>query len=108
MTKWTLNQTWKYCLKMWKWIAEQVQKNNVWYIEELKQQWLQEHKFSKNLCNNCFFCDYNEQDDCSGCPGKLVTKSFDCCNHAYHFVHSPIKFYKKLLQLDKKRRHKND
>ena len=104
----TLNQTWKNCLRMWKWIDKE-------YIcgmdvEVMKCDWLD--KYKPDLCHasNCFFCQYasehNKEGDvlCVNCPGRLVSKFFNCTNKSYHYLRHPKKFYKKLLELDAKRK----
>lgn len=105
----TLNQIWKNCLRMWKWI------DKVWApgmdVVSMKEEWLREHMPDVWLMSNCFFCEYNEDHQkrmgCGACPGKLVSKSFHCYDHpTYHHEKYPKKFYKKLLQLDAKRRAK--
>ena len=47
--KLTLNQTWVLCLKMWKWIAEQVKAGNEDDIEDLKEQWLKKNGWEGEL-----------------------------------------------------------
>lgn len=103
----TLNQIWKNCLRMWKWIAK------VWKpgmdVESLKNQWLWKRFPELNVNSNCFFCDYQVSKNgftlhCFSCPGILVNKRFNCQNKSYHYRHYPRKFYKKLLQLDAKRK----
>lgn len=109
--KLTLNRTWKLCLAMWKWITETWKPGmNVYY---LKGQWLQAHDYEiKNIISDCFFCNYDvnhrkdEEFECSSCPGKLVSKRFNCCRLSYCHNIKPLKFYKKLLQLDAKRKSK--
>lgn len=105
----TLNQTWKNCLRMWKWIVKQVKKGRT-NVENLKEEWLEEHEFTNPLWSDCFFCDYDAQHSsgndecCSKCPGRLVSKSFNCMESGYDYQDRPEKFYQKLLQLDAKRR----
>jgi hypothetical protein len=113
----TLNQTWTLCLKMWKWIAEH------WVeiedgVETLKAQWLKDNGYEyddwPNSC--CFFCEYAMQKSsdkdfwecCDFCPGRLVNKRFNCFNKTYCFHMYPLKFYKKLLELNRKRKEKSN
>jgi hypothetical protein len=105
----TLNQTWKNCLRMWKWIDKTWQLGMD--IEALKEEWLNKYKPQLEIDSNCFFCDYEAQHNtneillcCKFCPGKLVSSRFSCMNKTYHYQNHPKKFYKKLLQLDAKRR----
>lgn len=110
--KLTLNQAWKVCLRMWKWIVEQRQKGRNDDVGDLKDEWFetQQKKYSRiDICAGCFFCEYDVQnndicDECLRCPGRLVSKSFNCCHSAYDCYTEQAKFYKKLLQLDAKRR----
>lgn len=114
--KMILDQTWKNCLRMWKWIAE------TWKpgmnVCTLKRQWLKKFwKKEKNPHVECFFCEYNQYnlcnirgvDDpfhsgCQQCPGILVSTRFHCGRTTYYYRDKPKKFYQKLLQLDVKRR----
>ena len=103
MTKYTLDETWKHCLEMWAWIAEQIKANPDLCIESLKSEWLREHDFDI-ITGNCFFCYYAVGGDCKDCPGRLVDFGFNCTNSEYNYWRFPIKFYEKLLELDKKRK----
>jgi len=100
----TLNETWKNCLAMWKWIAEQIRGGSKLSVEELKEKWLKEHGF-ENIEENCFFCDYDlgYDDDCMQCPARLVDPDFHCDRVEYNWEAEPIKFYEKLVALDKER-----
>lgn len=108
----TLNQTWKNCLQMWKWIDE------VWDlemdVEKLKWQWLKEHGNPK-VHFGCFFCEYQEKNDpigdirgslwdkssgCQHCPGVIVDPHFHCENEQCHYLEDPKGFYQILLELD--------
>ena len=48
MKKLNLNETWRLCLKMWKWIAKESKKNFSFSVFGLKEQWLEENGF-KNV-----------------------------------------------------------
>lgn len=108
----TLAQTWKYCLQMWKDVADEYEKyNQQIFVSDLKTQWIKNHGFClQNTWSDCFFCDYaNRQKDTScktDCPGALVAPHFFCGNSAYNYSTKPRKFYQKLLRMDKKRRKK--
>lgn len=107
MKKLTLAKTWSECLKMWKWVAAQSNKTRK-DVGALKRKWLKVHS---SMCPsaNCFFCEYVEQGgstDCKGCPGKLVSKRFSCMNKTYDYERRPKAFYKKLVELNKKRKEK--
>lgn len=109
----TLNQTWALCLRQWKWVIKKLaQMDNmtpdelVLIIDNLKEQWLDEHGFNKNtLACNCFFCEYSRQNRsmCESCPGRLVSRRFYCECKTYDYQRRPGKFYKKLLTLNAKR-----
>ena len=104
--KLTLNQTWTLCLRQWKWIIKQLDAGSVECIANLKEQWTKQNEYGINRINaNCFFCEYASRHlDCTqSCPGKLVSKQFDCENSSYIYRIKPRKFYKKLLELNKKR-----
>lgn len=115
----TIDQTWKNCLRMWKWI------NTEWKpgmkSKELKEQWFEKFwRDKKQIELHCFFCEYHIKHDslgsireadrplsqgCQHCPGVLVNKCFHCERKSYNWW-GPKTFYKKLLQLDAKRRAK--
>ena len=104
--KLNLNETWKLCLKMCKWVAENCGGGEL--VDCLKDQWCIEHNFvgKKQLTNNCFFCNYVREKgrvDCGFCPGRKVDPEFNCCNREYGYSSKPKTFYKKLVQLNKKR-----
>ena len=105
--KLTLDETWKYCLAMYKWIARQCElllsAPTVISIGRLKCKWLEEHGFS-NIEFDCFFCDYRVEKhrmDCRACPGKKVDRNFSCIDSLYSYYGQPTLFYKKLLELNK-------
>jgi len=111
MKRMTLNQTWKECLRMWKWIAGQRNKGSTLDVEGLKEQWLVDHGYDPGVIYfQCFFCGYagirQHGDFCcvNRCPGRLVSERFDCVADAYHYKYESIKFYQKLLELDAKRK----
>lgn len=101
--KLTLNQTWKYCLRMWKWITEQIKKGNKASIWTLKEEWLKNNGFkNKRIRDKCFFCNYCHQY-CEKCPACLIEGDFYCMDLDYDYIIEPIKFYNKLIQLNEKR-----
>lgn len=105
--KLTLNQTWKYCLEMWEWVAEQIKQGTDLDVDALKEKWLRKYTHIRSLYNDCFFCEYLKrhctEGDCSTCPGKLVNKRFYCNNQTYHYDRKPLKFYQKLVKMNEKR-----
>jgi len=114
MKRLTLDKTWELCLKQWRWIIKQRKKHSTKNINVLKGMWLEKHKFNL-VVSGCFFCGYcvthegwNSSSSSSGgcliCPGKKIDKTFDCQCLDYHFFYKPEKFYKKLLELNRKRK----
>ncbi len=112
--KYSLNQIWKLCIKMWKYVVEQNKR-----VISAKEDWLKNNDFELfDVDSDCFFCEWTKQmidkipDDydvdnrCQLCPGRLVDKKFDCCGSKYHYLRHPRKFLKKVLVLNKKRRSK--
>ena len=107
MKKRTLNQTWTLCLRMWRWIVKMKAKNNRRWISTLKSQWLHLNNVKIEGSHNCFFCELsNRHSSCVRCPGKLVTRSFNCTNIMYHYKNQPAAFYKELLRLNRIRKTK--
>ena len=108
-----LDRSWKNCLRMWKWISENLpvgflkfsmpEKEDV--IKFLKEQWLRENKFTNYIINACFFCEYDRyhQNDCCTCPARLVDSGFHCDDNKQSYRFNPIKFYIRLLELYIKR-----
>ena len=106
MKRLTLNETWKLCLSMWRWIARQWKKRNI-SADGLKEEWLDNHGFAyEGIDKDCFFCKYTQQNndgDCDACPGKMVSERFSCTKITHHYQYKPIAFYNKLVSLNRKR-----
>lgn len=121
--KMSLGQTWKNCLSMWRWIAKEVRKHKGWKywsykkrrlrVIELKSEWTDAHGFD-NIEFNCFFCDYAVDSratgcwcirglGCKWCPARKIDSNFDCSHTPYDYTKYPIKFYNKLVSLNRKR-----
>ena len=109
-----LDRTWKNCLRMWKWISE-TRKPGM-NVCDLKDQWLKENHFTRKIEWECFFCEWaitHGQDcadmyqGCPHCPGTMVSSRFKCSVKAYRFDRNPKAFYRKLVELDKKRKGTN-
>ncbi|KKN77624.1 hypothetical protein LCGC14_0358990 [marine sediment metagenome] len=106
-----LNDTWKNCLKMWKWIAEQSSTRGA---IGLKHEWMKANNCD-SLINDCHFCQYHneqggensEQGFCLSCPGVLVDPTFDCMSGIYGYG-TPIKFNEKIIALNKQRLEESD
>jgi len=107
----TLNETWTLCLRMWQWIAKEIEKDKYLDVIVLKRQWIQEHGFEDEYIKaTCFFCEYNTQrnaDGCEYCPGKLVSRAFECGRKSYNYKLKPEKFYERLVELNNKRQEAN-
>ncbi len=110
-----LDRSWINCLRMWKWITENLPEGfsessngtKQVIIKHRKAQWLRENKFTKSLLNDCFFCASsapNHEKGCGKCPAKLVRKSFCCMEDGFHYALDPINFYHRVLKLSKRRR----
>ncbi len=109
-----LNQSWKNCRRMWKWVSENlpeefskidlVKKEEV--IRKLKAKWLKDNRFTKRISQDCFFCEYDKQHGnlCMGCPAVLIEPNFHCDDPEQSFRFEPIKFYIRILELDIRRR----
>lgn len=115
MTK--LDRCWKNCLRMWKWVSENREPNDD--TDVLKKRWLRQHGFKREIPANCFFCEYYRENGggerkyrgdkyCANCPAGYVSKSFSCTSEAYSYENRPKAFYRKLLQLDAKRKKQAD
>lgn len=102
----SLNEAWKRCLAMWKWIAENRTDKPVVCD---KRKWLSEHRPKDNPQSYCYFCEYarlaskSETASCADCPGRLVDSIFCCMSTPYAYHRDPKAFYEKLLELNAKR-----
>jgi hypothetical protein len=106
MKKPSLDKTWELCLKMWKWITVERRKGNRACTAILKSEWCKRHSFM-HIAVDCFFCEYNRAHQgigCSKCPATLIDKEFRCVGSSYDYGRFPLAFYKKLLQLNRKRK----
>ncbi|MHC4397755.1 MAG: hypothetical protein ACYS1A_19090 [Planctomycetota bacterium] len=110
MKRLTLDETWKKCLSMWRWIAKQKRKGCATPVWWLKTQWMEEHGYEdEEIEENCFFCDYANhrqedcEEDCDSCPARMVEKDFNCQDEVHHWARNPIVFYNKLVLLNRKR-----
>ena len=113
----TLDETWKNCLSMWRWIAKEVRNGNGVLVERLKKEWLENHGFKVGLypSDNCFFCIYKDSHNrkrakgksvcgCDDCPACYIDRDFYCCDFdGDDYSEEPIKFYNKLVSLNRKR-----
>ncbi len=104
----SLDETWEFCIKMTKWIAEEMRRDSSQRVGTLKKAYLAQNHPDLHLCNNCFFCDYDDDNDneCKACPARLVESSFDCRNDAYNYYWRATDFHKELVRLNKIRKAK--
>lgn len=103
--KLSLERTWKKCLRMWKEMIEKHWERGM-KGSDLKRIYFEIHPKIAEPESGCYFCDYNDRrtNNCEHCPGVLVNKKFHCHNTPYHYHWKPKAFYRKLLELDKKRK----
>jgi len=98
----SIEETWKVCLRMWKWISQHWQEDN---IHDLKKKWVDKHGYVGIHCN-CFFCTYAKSTGSYSerclfhCPARKVDPGFMCINSSYHFIDHPKQFYQKLVELN--------
>lgn len=102
----TLEETWRLCLSMWQWIAEQVRGGSEEMVSALKDRWLVKNGFNVDLEeieHSCFFCEYDNAG-CADCPARKVDPSFSCSKAEYNWHRKPIAFCNKLVSLNRKRK----
>jgi hypothetical protein len=112
--KLTLDLTWRECLRMWKGTAEEIRKGSTLDVDQLKREWLIGNGYKNNYpVYDCFFCDFagllydvdflGGKPCLSNCPARKIDRKFLCNNESYHYFYKPLKFYAKLVELNKKR-----
>jgi hypothetical protein len=106
----TLNKTWEECLRMWKWVSKKWKKGD--NVLVLKIDWLHDNGYGFNeLDHDCFFCEYDEfysrkynnKGECRLCPARKIDNNFGCALSRYSYKNKPKAFYRKLVELNKKR-----
>lgn len=108
--KLTLDKSWELCLKQWRWIAKRIRADNEYGAVALKYVWLRKNGIIKQPHAGCFFCEYGKQHKkgssayCDYCPAKKIDKEFYCEHPEYHYSYLSLKFYAKLLKLNRKRK----
>jgi len=116
-----LDRAWINCKRMWKWISENLpegfaelmryEKKEI--VNGLKSEWLIKFRFTREIEENCFFCDYaknpRSSSRCASCPAKRVEVDFHCNlnGDSVNWIMNPIGFYNNLVRLDNIRDHKN-
>ena len=114
MKRLTLDETWKQCLKMWRWIVREVGKREITSplsageITDLKREWIAANGF-KRMLNDCFFCAYDSRYavECSHCPAGSMEggDAFWCeYNPEFNWASEPAAFLRKLESLNRKRK----
>lgn len=118
----TLDDTWKNCLSMWRWIAKEVRKSKGWKylteqqqynkVDDLKAKWLLDNGF-EGIEHDCFFCnhaqmyhklgEYVRGAGCRLCPAIKIDSEFDCLGGGVRFDRDPVDFCKWLVSLNRKR-----
>lgn len=102
--KLTLDETWKQCLKMWRWIVKQKKLHPYSEVNVLKRKWFRKYSPRDSKLAHCFFCDYNKANHggyCRKCPATVIDQSFYCGNSKYHFAYEPTAFLKEITRLNK-------
>ncbi len=105
-----LDRSWKNCRRMWRWISENLPEKFLEFgceekkkcIDRMKNKWLKDHKFTKPIMNNCFFCEYDKRhgNTCFSCPATKIDKSFHCGGNETSWRFNPVEFYHRILVLD--------
>lgn len=100
----TLDETWKNCLSMWRWIAKEVRNGNPKGADSLKIEWTKAHDLYTSA-RSCFFCDYANalNGGCNKCPAWKIEPGFNCSAPEHDHTDNPIAFYNKLVSLNRKR-----
>jgi hypothetical protein len=108
MERISLEETWRICLNMWRWIVMQRKRGDRRSVNKLKTEWLEKHSFDIYIEAECFFCAYvsKRNSGCRLCPGAKVDGEFRCFNRKYHWVTRPVAFYEKIKELNRKRKKK--
>ena len=117
--KLTLDEAWEECLKMWRWVVKEWEKDRDKSVRCLKQEYAEMTGISGMVVSDCYFCEYDCQqrlllleedlsryEDCLFCPGKVASPRFSCKTATYYYLLKPDKFLAKLLKLDKKQKKK--
>ncbi len=111
-----LDRSWINCLRMWKWVSENLPDGFLestegmkdFVIDILKQNWLKKNKFTKEIAQDCFFCDYDNKykGDCENCPAVLAhpERPFHCTDDKYNYAYEPINFYEELMNRNARRK----
>ena len=111
-----LDRAWVNCLRMWKWIIDNLPDGfskasddcKDYIIDHLKHDWLKDNKFKKRISQDCFLCEYDNKHkgNCNSCPALLAhpERAFDCTNLDYNYTYDPLLFYKELIRRNARRK----
>lgn len=111
-----LDRAWENCLRMWKWITENLPDGfseatediKDFIIDHLKQDWLKDNKFKRKINQDCFLCEHDMkyEGSCENCPAVLAhpERSFHCTDDDYNYAYEPINFYKELMDRNARRK----
>ena len=99
--RYDLDETWALCIEFWEWAVAKWLEDKTLDVNDLKGEWF-DMKGIEDIWGNCFFCHY-AHDGCSTCPGRLVSRQFNCGNSSYRYSRKPDKFLAKIKALNKKR-----
>lgn len=113
---------WTECLKMWKWISDEIiagyndktDLGHTYIVHDLKRKWLRENGYKNiSLDNHCFFCElaggWNGGKGCSKCELYIHGNGFICNDESYelygkfNYQSFPISFYKKIVEINNNR-----
>jgi len=108
-TDW-IDVCWHECKSMWRYVSRN--SNTYLSVSACKKEWLKANGYDNCFIPfNCFFCHHtyicsegSSNIACAHCPGKTIDKNFDCTNVNYHYKYLSKKFYRKICELDKKRK----
>ena len=111
-----LDKAWVNCLRMWKWITNNLPKGfseateeiKDFIIDHLKEDWIEDNNYTKIISQNCFLCDYDRKHNgnCRSCPAALVHPEcpFHCTDDEHNYAYEPVKFYQLIMSLNESRK----
>ncbi len=110
MEKLSIDETWRRCMDMWQFIAEQLKNGSEESSGVLKERWLRSYYPDDDLKYDCYFCEAAKKisfEDhkcmCIGCPAREIDPTFDCDNGDNSWHLNGIGFYNTLCDLNQKR-----
>lgn len=108
MKRLNLDETWNWCIRLWRSVARRKRAGDKRSVEALKEEWIEKHWQGESPDYDCFFCEYDlcykyKGERCGKCPARLVDRQFNCEDEDYDYKYYPIAFYNKLVSLNRKR-----